>query len=93
MPTQNLTMGPIRLLNVSLSWKDPIPHHLFKLHTYLRRRMMHIFPDNLAMSVILQWLRDSATQFGKHSFANLHILSTSTDGYQGLHQGIDFNMI
>lgn len=25
---------------------------------------MHIFPDNLTMSVILQWLRDSAIQFG-----------------------------
>ena len=61
-------MGPIRFLNVSLSWKDPIRRHLFKLHTYLRRRMMHIFPDNLTMSVILQWLRDSAIQFGKYSF-------------------------
>lgn len=32
--------------------------------TYLRRQMIHIFPDNLTMSAILQWLRDSAIQFG-----------------------------
>jgi hypothetical protein len=33
------------------------------------------------MSVILQWLSDSAIQFGKYSFA---ISIYPTDGYQGL---------